>query len=163
MADVVNNGAIDKTKWGVEADKLKFRPSIYGILIKEGRVLLSKQWDGYDLPGGGVEINETIEEAIKREFFEETGLEVEMISPIHCESSFYVPHHSKHQDDRWNCILMYYVVRHVGGELSTDNLDESEKEYVKLAEWISLDDLDKIKFYCSVDAKKIIRRAALVK
>ena len=154
----VNNNLFE-----VDSAELKFRPSIYGILIKDNQVLLSKQWDGYDLPGGGVEIHETIEEAIKREFFEETGLEVEMISPVHCESSFYVPHHSKNKDDRWNCVLIYYLVRQTGGELSTANLDESEKEYVKLAQWVSLDELDKIKFYCSVDAKKIIREAALFK
>ena len=37
----------------LNANRLTFRPSIYGILIKKNKVLLSKQWDGYDFPGGG--------------------------------------------------------------------------------------------------------------
>ena len=53
-------------------DKFKFRPSVYGVLIEDDKILLSRQWDGYDFPGGGIELDETIEEALRREFIEET-------------------------------------------------------------------------------------------
>lgn len=49
----------------VGVDKLKFRPSVYGILIEDGKVLLSRQWEGYDFPGGGIELGETVEEVLK--------------------------------------------------------------------------------------------------
>lgn len=54
----------------VEPDKLIFRPSVYGVLIEDGKVLLIQQWDGHDFPGGGVEIHETLRQALKREFLE---------------------------------------------------------------------------------------------
>ena len=38
--------------------------------------------DYYELPGGGVERGETLEETVKREMQEETGYEVEVIAPI---------------------------------------------------------------------------------
>ena len=35
--------------------------------------------DIYDLPGGGVESNETLQQSIKRELFEETNLDLKNI------------------------------------------------------------------------------------
>jgi 8-oxo-dGTP pyrophosphatase MutT (NUDIX family) len=65
----------DNQEFIVAPSQLSFRPSAYGILIEDNKVLLSKQWDGYDFPGGGVEVDETLEEAVVREFWEETGLD----------------------------------------------------------------------------------------
>ncbi|SDB85385.1 NUDIX hydrolase [Shouchella lonarensis] len=40
-------------------------------------------YDGmYDLPGGSLESNETLEEALKREFVEETGYQIEVVRSI---------------------------------------------------------------------------------
>lgn len=144
----------------VRADKLIFRPSIYGILIEKNKVLLSKQWDGYDLPGGGVYIYETLEQALKREFFEETGINVELIAPVHCETSFFCPSYSKkHKDQYWNCPLIYCLVKKVGGRISKDNLDEEEQKYTDMPEWIDLDKISRVKFYNSIDNEKVIKKA----
>lgn len=144
----------------VVVDKLTFRPSVYGVLLNEGKVLLSKQWDGYDIPGGGVHIHETIKEALKREFFEETGVKVELIKPIYCDTSFFIPTYSKsNKKEHWNCVLIYYLVRKVGGYLSKDNLDEEEQEYVDMPEWIDLEKINDLKFYNSVDSVHVIKQA----
>ena len=53
----------------------------YGIIIENNKiVLIKKARGGYlgklDLPGGGIEHKETLDEALKREIMEETGLEI---------------------------------------------------------------------------------------
>ena len=146
-------------KGKVEVDKLVFRPSVYGILIEGDKILLSKQWDGYDFPGGGVKIDENIKDALKREFWEETGFEVEVDEVVFCDSVFFK---FTNRERCYNSILVYYLVRRIGGEISIDHVDEEEKKYIDLPEWISLKNIDKIKFYNSIDSIKIIQEAMRV-
>ena len=156
MKKVICND-LEGNKHEISADKLFFRPSVYGVIIKNNKILLSKQWDGYDFPGGGIEIYETIEEALKREVWEETGLKVEVGEVVHCETSFFkLP---SGREKYCNSILMYYLCERIGGELSTDNLDKHEQEYADMPEWIELDNLEKIKFYNSTDSIEIIEKA----
>lgn len=49
---------------------------VYAVIIRDDKLLLTKQWDGYSLPGGGVEIAESLEHALERELKEETGLTI---------------------------------------------------------------------------------------
>lgn len=53
----------------------------YGLVIKDNKILLIKKvtgpYDGkLDLPGGTIEFGERPENALKREFLEETGIEI---------------------------------------------------------------------------------------
>ena len=48
------------------------------VLVRRGHEPLAGQWS---LPGGGVELGETLEEAVVREMREETGLEVD-VGPV---------------------------------------------------------------------------------
>jgi 8-oxo-dGTP pyrophosphatase MutT (NUDIX family) len=57
--------------------------------------------DGYDFPGGGVEIEETVEEALIREFVEETGIKVKVGVPFHCETQYFHPAHSATKKDQF--------------------------------------------------------------
>ena len=137
-------------------EKLKWRPSVYGILFKGTKVLLSPQWDGYDFPGGGIMIYETVGEGLKREFWEETGLRVISGRLVWVENSFFTPSRS---EGYWHTILMYYLVKQIGGKLSKDNFDEEEKKYAKLARWVEVRDVSRLKFYNPVDSPKLIREA----
>ena len=143
----------------VNAKKLTFRPSIYGVLIEKNKVLLSKQWDGYDFPGGGAELYETIDESLAREFWEETGLKVRRTKIIYVGSTLF---YSINRKQYWNCQLFYFLVKKISGKLSKANLDGYEKEYADMAEWIDIKKLSRIKFYNSLGNKnsiKIIRQA----
>jgi 8-oxo-dGTP pyrophosphatase MutT (NUDIX family) len=151
---------LDNEEFEVDSDKLIFRPSVYGILIESDKILLSKQWDGYDFPGGGVDKNETLEQALKREFFEETGIRVEVGRVAHAETSFFNPSHStKYKDEYWNCPLIYFAVKRTGGEISKDNFDDEEKNYADLPEWIELEKVSTIKFMNSIDSVTVINMA----
>jgi 8-oxo-dGTP diphosphatase len=151
---------IERKTHEVEVDRLIFRPSVYGIFIEDNKILLSKQYDGYDFPGGGVDLHETMQEATVREVFEETGLKVEVGEVIAAETSFFYPKHSKkHEGEYWNCPLIYFVVKKTGGELSIENFDEEEKTYAAMAEWIDLSEIKNIKFINSIDSVAVIERA----
>lgn len=146
--------------WGniyeVPVGRLIFRPSIYGILIEGSRILLSPQLDGYDFPGGGQRVDESIDEALQREFFEETGLRVERLAPVACQTSFYKPSRA---DEYWNCLLIYFLCRRTGGKLSDKYFDEEERKYARLAEWIPLKKTAGLKYINSVDSISLIRKA----
>ena len=58
----------------------QFRIAVYAIIFADRRVLLALRHniDWWNLPGGGMELGETVDEAMRREVREETGLEVEV-------------------------------------------------------------------------------------
>ncbi|MFC1959905.1 NUDIX domain-containing protein [Chloroflexota bacterium] len=64
----------------VPAESLEIRPSVYGLIVHEGRILLVRHTPTgkYILPGGGIDKGEPILTALKREIWEETGITVEV-------------------------------------------------------------------------------------
>ena len=54
------------------------RPSVRGIVWREDKVAMihSDRYDGYIFPGGGIEPDESLEQALLREVNEETGLTI---------------------------------------------------------------------------------------
>lgn len=149
----------DKNEFEVLASELIMRPSIYGVIIKEGKILLVKEWDGYDFPGGGIDLGETQELALIREVREETGMNVTVGKLLACEDSFF----KTPKGSYLHSILLYYTCEVVDGELSIDGIDEAEKAYVSsLPEWVPLDGIEKLKFYNSVDSLEIIQKALAI-
>jgi 8-oxo-dGTP diphosphatase len=62
---------------------------VYGLFIEGGKILMILKARGpykgmYDLPGGRIEKNEGMEDALKREFMEEVGCEITSSSFLRC-------------------------------------------------------------------------------
>jgi 8-oxo-dGTP pyrophosphatase MutT (NUDIX family) len=125
-------------------------------VIKDHKILLVPQWDGFDFPGGGMEIHETLEEALVREVWEETGYKVKPNQLVGCFDSFWKhPVSGKYV----HTILIYHLCDVVSGEISMENLTDFEKEFGGKAEWVSLNELSNITFRNSVDSKRLIETA----
>jgi 8-oxo-dGTP diphosphatase len=86
-----------------------FRIGVSALIFDGGHVLLAhrRDIDWWNLPGGGMELGETVEEAVCREVREETGLEVVV--------EYLVGVYSKPQKRE---IVLTFRCRVIGGELT---------------------------------------------
>jgi len=75
----------------VPVETLIQRPSVYGIILHENQILLGKahSTQKYVLPGGGIEKGEAMDVALKREVWEETGIQVEVGEFLHFETDLF--------------------------------------------------------------------------
>ena len=98
------------------------------LLIRRGHAPLKGQWS---LPGGGVEVGETLEQAIAREVLEETGLVVEVGPMVEVLDRI-----SRDADGRvdYHFVLIDFVCRPDGGVLRSASDAED-------AAWVALRDL----------------------
>ena len=136
---------------------LRWRPSAYGIVVKDGNILLSPQNSGYDLPGGGVELGEMPEEAVIREVFEETGIVVKNPRIIDSASNFFLlPNSGKGREVQ--SILLYYLCDYVSGKLSDANFTEDDKQYTGFPQWISVARVNDIELGSSYDWRPLVEK-----
>lgn len=114
-------------------------PGVAGLIIKDNKVLLTIRGKEprkglWGIPGGVVELGETLVEAVKREIFEETGLQVEPLELITVFDSI-------SRDDagrvRYHYVLFEYLCEYVSGDIMAG--DDAPD-----ARWVSLDDLDSL-------------------
>lgn len=123
----------------------RFHLGVYGILINDEKILLIKKARGpykgmYDLPGGGIEFGEKIEEALKREFIEETGIILDNISFVSSNECFSDYVNNQGEPRKMHHVGLYYKVSATFESIKSD----SDGQDSLGAEFISLDDLDKI-------------------
>jgi len=97
------------------------------LLVERGQEPLKGTWT---LPGGVVEVGERLEDAIRREVLEETGLETEPLEVAEVYQRI-LPG----QDGRveYHYVLIDYLCRVTGGELRAAS-DASRAEWVSLSE-----------------------------
>src|SRR6266581_1101937 len=87
------------------------------VLIRRGTEPLLGEWS---IPGGTIEIGETLEEAVRRELREETGLEVRVLELIELFDRIYPDNHAAAATDkkkpRFHFVIADYLCELVGGE-----------------------------------------------
>lgn len=107
-----------------------FNIRVTGILVENNELLIVKQKlsdsRSWSLPGGRLERGETLEQGLKREFKEETGLDIEIIRFLYiCDVG-----------SSSNTILhISFLVRRTGGEITlpTNEFDENPIHDVRFA------------------------------
>jgi 8-oxo-dGTP pyrophosphatase MutT (NUDIX family) len=141
-----------KTVFGEETqvDKtdLSLAVNVYGVIVKDNKIVISPQWqdNGFDFPGGHLELGETTEATLVREVKEETGFDIKPLEIIDVFTSFFM--HPRKQKPQQS-IMIYYSAEIVGGKLSADGFDTHEHEYAKMARFATLDEIKKMKYMCS--------------
>lgn len=120
----------------------KFR--VAGILIKNNKVLVVEMDNNgfYCLPGGYVEVGETTEDALKREFLEETGKEVKINKYLGMVENYFITKSLRHMHE----VSCYYLVDLVEDNIPQEDfsLIENDKGYIVRLDfkWIDLNELD---------------------
>jgi len=138
----------------------KFNIRVYGVLMDEHqRILISDEYIRGNFftkfPGGGLEFGEGTRDCLKREFKEETGLDVEIGNHIYTTDFF--QRSAFNNNDQ--IISIYYWVHGNASQLETktDRFDfiphqisdpEGEAEVFR---WISLNELDETMMDLPID------------
>lgn len=118
----------------VTVDAVIFRESNSGwmiLLIKRGNDPYKDMWA---LPGGFIDMNETLEEAIARELFEETGLENMKLEQLHTFSTV-------NRDPRHRTISTVFWGIIQSSEISLNAGDDASE-----AAWFAIDKLPDLAF-----------------
>jgi len=122
----------------VARDQLILRAAAYAMLVNDSQVLLVHMRHGgkYQLPGGGVQLGERIEDALKREVREETGLEVE-VGPLvdFTELFFFYDPSGK----AYHGLHFYYLCRAKSSDLMVDY--QMGDETAENPQWVDVDSL----------------------
>jgi 8-oxo-dGTP diphosphatase len=142
----------------IDRHELSWRPSVYAVIVQGDSVLLVPQRGrGYDLPGGGVEFGESLNEAVAREVAEETGFDISVGALLGVRESYFVwePHNPKARR-AYQCHMFYLGATISGGALSTNGFDWRERRDSLAAEWIPLASLMEVNVASSVDFRPII-------
>ena len=110
-----------------------------GVCINEDNQILMVLQAAHDeepkwtVPSGGLEDNETFEQCCVREFEEETGMKVEVISKLQDKSG-------SNKEYKIEYELQYFQVKVVSGELTLQDPDE----FILDIGWKSVAELDQL-------------------
>jgi len=115
------------------------RVAVGAIVIKDDRVLLVKRskppGEGlWAIPGGRVELGETLQQAAEREIMEEAGLTIQAKDPVY---TFEVIEPDDAGRPRFHYVIVDLIAEYVEGELNPGD-DVSE------ARWVTPQDLESL-------------------
>jgi mutator protein MutT len=112
-----------------------FVPGVRAVILNEaGDILLQRRTDNglWGLPGGSVELDETVLEALKREVVEETSLNIIDAEPmgVYCgpNQKFAYPN-----GDQVQCFAIAFIVKKWEGNPQADHVEGSEVNFFALS------------------------------
>jgi mutator protein MutT len=113
------------------------RMAVAGVVVDRGRVLLVRRGSdpgkgNWSLPGGVLELGESLAEGVAREVREETGLTVEPVELVELLDRIY----REGDRVRFHYVIADYLCRVVDGELQAAS-DADAARWVERAEWNS--------------------------
>ncbi|MEU8326673.1 NUDIX domain-containing protein [Nonomuraea sp. NPDC048881] len=101
-------------------------------VLDEGRLLLQKRPDGrWGLPGGFMDLGESLMETAARETKEETGIDIEIGELLGVYSKYFDEYPS---GDRAQVVTAAFVASPAGGVAQADNIESLEVRWVPLGE-----------------------------
>lgn len=138
------------------------RLAAYAVIVDDQQRVLLPLWNEvrpgkWTLPGGGADLDETVEQTAIREVREETGYDVELTRLLGVDS-YVVPAAQRFHgatDRPLKGVRVVYEGRIVGGTL-TDEVDGTTDE----AHWIPLDEVADLRRVALVDLGIDLWRAA---
>lgn len=113
--------------------------AVGAIVVRDGHVLLVRRGQApskglWAIPGGRVELGETLKEAAEREIFEETGLTIRAGDPVH---TFDVIQRDETGRPQFHYVIIDLLAEYLRGELQPG--DDAQD-----VRWVSLDELEKL-------------------
>ena len=115
-----------------------YRVSTKGLVVKDGKVLLCLRGDGlWNLPGGGLEFDQSFHDNLRKEFDEELGIKIKNIS----EKPIYLWTEKREDDDRDRLLLCYRV------EPGTDDFKTKIDDDCVEARFFTKDELEELNLH----------------
>ena len=130
----------DKNLLDFDNGNIILRNAVRAIITNNNKILMVhlEKTNEYKFPGGGIEPNETINEALKREVLEEIGYNViKIIEKIGIITEFAIA--IEGGNNIFKMISEYYSVKIDPNKLE-QKLDEYEKEYEYKPCWIEIEE-----------------------
>jgi len=130
---------------GVHYTEYDTRLAAYAVILDDAAQVLLALWNEapeplWTMPGGGVELDETVEQGVVREVREETGYDVELTRMLGVDTHVVGVGERPHVTDRpLRGVRLVYEARIVGGELRNElGGTTDEARWFPLAEVASL-------------------------
>lgn len=137
MAGRKNNSHTARETSLIMASIKNFHIGIKAVIVNGNKALVvkdTKRFKGYDLPGGKIDDGEGIEQALKRELYEELGLKKFSAGEI-----LFAFERSDYNKKGASIMLLFYKVE---AKITKIKLSNEHTDFL----WISKKDLSRIKF-----------------
>ena len=115
------------------------RSRVNGILIEDKKILMIKHLMGngkimWSVPGGGMHFGENAAENLKREFSEETGLDIEVKAYLFVHEYLVTPLHAMEH---------FFCVKKIGGNLTlgTDPELYPDSQIIEEVRWMGINEI----------------------